>query len=70
VRADARLAAPVVTTLAGPTTVYVLCQKQGDTVNAEGYTNNWWAKLRDQGGFMTNIYIDDPAAVLPGVPVC
>ena len=50
--------------------MYVLCQKQGDTVNAEGYTNNWWAKLRDQGGFMTNIYIDDPAAVLPGVPVC
>jgi hypothetical protein len=70
VRADARLAAPRVAVLAGPTTVYVLCQKQGDTVNAEGYTNNWWAKLRDQGGFMSNIYIDDPAAVLPGVPVC
>jgi triacylglycerol esterase/lipase EstA (alpha/beta hydrolase family) len=70
VRADARLAAPQVAVLSGPTTVYVLCQKQGDTVNAEGYTNNWWAKLRDQGGFMTNIYIDDPAAVLPGVPVC
>lgn len=70
VRADARLSAPPVATLPGPTTVYVLCQKQGDTVNAEGYTNNWWAKLRDQGGFMTNIYIDDPAAFLPGVPVC
>lgn len=70
VRSDARLAAPEVARLAGPTTVYVLCQKQGDTVTAEGYTNNWWAKLRDQGGFMTNIFIDDPAAVLPGVPVC
>jgi hypothetical protein len=39
-------------------------------VNAEGYTNNWWSKLRDQGGFITNIYIDHPAAQLPGVPVC
>jgi len=70
VRSDARLAAPVVATLAGPTTVFVLCQKQGDTVNAEGYTNNWWSKLRDQGGFISNIYIDHPAAVLPGVPTC
>jgi murein DD-endopeptidase MepM/ murein hydrolase activator NlpD len=70
VRSDARLAAPEVARFAGPTRVFVLCQKQGDTVNAEGYTNNWWAKLRDQGGFMTNIYIDDPASFLPGVPVC
>jgi hypothetical protein len=70
VRADASLSAAVVATLAGPTDVWVSCQKQGDTVNAEGYTNNWWAKLRDQGGFISNIYIDDPAAVLPNVPVC
>lgn len=70
VRSDARLAAPVVTTLAGPTAVYVDCQKQGDTVTAEGYTNNWWAHLRDQHGFMTNIYINDPHAQLPGVPIC
>lgn len=70
VRADARLSAPVVTTLAGPTPVFVLCQKQGDTVNAEGYSNNWWSRLRDQGGFISNIYIDHPAAQLPGVPIC
>ncbi|BCL17404.1 hypothetical protein GCM10017556_51430 [Micromonospora sagamiensis] len=70
VRSDVRLAAPVVATLAGPTLVYVLCQKQGDTVTADGYTNNWWARLRDQNGYMTNIYIDHPAAQLPGVPVC
>ena len=43
---------------------------QGDPVTAEGTTNNWWSKLRDQGGYMTNIYIDDPNAKLPGVPVC
>ncbi|GED83273.1 hypothetical protein TNCT6_03580 [Streptomyces sp. 6-11-2] len=52
------------------TSVRVLCQKQGDTVNAEGYTNNWWSKLRDQNGFISNIYIDHPAAQLPGVPLC
>ncbi|GGZ70381.1 hypothetical protein GCM10010389_04740 [Streptomyces echinoruber] len=70
VRSDAYLSAPVVTPLSGPTSVRVLCQKQGDTVNAEGYTNNWWSKLRDQNGFISNIYIDNPAAQLPGVPVC
>ncbi|WP_046495174.1 M23 family metallopeptidase [Streptomyces odonnellii] len=70
VRADAYLTSPVVTVLAGPTNVVVLCQKQGSTVTAEGYTNNWWSKLRDQGGYISNIYIDHPAAQLPGVPVC
>lgn len=70
VRADARLGAPVVTTVTGGTLVYVMCQKQGDPVTAEGITNDWWAKLRDQNGFMTNIYIDDPAYKLPGVPEC
>jgi hypothetical protein len=70
VRSDARLNASMVTTLAGPTSVWVTCQKQGDTVTAEGYTNNWWAKLASPAGFMTNIYIDDPNAVLPGVPTC
>jgi N-acetyl-anhydromuramyl-L-alanine amidase AmpD len=70
VRADARLNAAVVTTLRGPTQVFVVCQKRGDTVTAEGVTHNWWSKLRDQGGFMTNIYIDHPASQLPGVPIC
>ncbi|HCT77822.1 MAG TPA: peptidase M23 [Micromonosporaceae bacterium] len=70
VRTDARLAAPVVATLAGPTYVKVICQKQGDMVTAEGYTNNWWSKLESPSGFMTNIYIDHPSAVLPGVPTC
>lgn len=70
VRSDVWLSAPVVTTLAGPTLVYVLCQKQGETVTADGYTNNWWSRLRDQNGYMTNIYIDHPSAQLPGVPLC
>jgi murein DD-endopeptidase MepM/ murein hydrolase activator NlpD len=70
VRSDARLAAPVVATLAGPTLVKVLCQKQGDWVSAEGYTNNWWSRLASPAGYITNIYIDHPAAQLPGVPIC
>ncbi|MBB5868314.1 hypothetical protein F4553_001693 [Allocatelliglobosispora scoriae] len=70
VRSDARLAAATVATLAGPTRVTVLCQKQGDWVSAEGYSNNWWSKLASPAGFITNIYIDHPAAQLPGVPVC
>lgn len=70
VRGDARLAAPLVTTLAGPTLVYIVCQKQGDTVTSDGYTNAWWSKLRVQKGFISNIYIAHPAAKLPGIPVC
>ncbi|MFD3405910.1 N-acetylmuramoyl-L-alanine amidase [Kribbella sp. NPDC058693] len=70
VRSGPHLADSVVTTLPGPTQVFVECQIQGDTVTANGYTNNWWSKLRDQGGYMTNIYIDDPNAKLPGVPDC
>jgi hypothetical protein len=70
VRSDARLAATIVATLAGPTRVTVLCQKQGDWVNAEGYSNNWWSKLATPAGFITNIYIDHPSAQLPGVPIC
>lgn len=58
------------TTPAGPTRVMVVCRKQGDTVNAEGPTNNWWSKLRGQGGFVPNSYIDHPYAELPGVPNC
>lgn len=70
VRSAPKLSASVVTSLAGPTRVFVECQVQGDTVTAGGYTNSWWSKLRDQKGYVTNIYIDDPNARLPGVPDC
>jgi hypothetical protein len=70
VRSAPKLSAAVVTSLAGPTRVFVECQTKGDTVTAGGYTNDWWAKLRDQKGYITNIYIDDPNAKLPGVPDC
>jgi hypothetical protein len=70
VRAAPKLTASIITELPGPTQVFVTCQVQGDPVTAEGTTNNWWSKLRDQGGYMTNIYIDNPNAKLPGVPEC
>ncbi|MFF3485389.1 peptidoglycan DD-metalloendopeptidase family protein [Streptomyces sp. NPDC002701] len=70
VRTDARLNAAVVRTLTGPTRVYVECQKRGDTVNAEGYSNNAWSYVPALGGYITNIYIDHPDAWLPGVREC
>ncbi|MGW1346416.1 N-acetylmuramoyl-L-alanine amidase [Kribbella sp. NPDC002412] len=70
VRSAPSLSASIVTTLPGPTQVFVECQVKGDPVTAEGTTNDWWAKLRDQGGYMTNIYIDHPDPKLPGVPEC
>jgi hypothetical protein len=70
VRSAPSLSASIVTTLPGPTQVYVVCQVEGDPVTAEGTTNAWWSKLRDQNGYMTNIYIDHPDPKLPGVPEC
>lgn len=70
VHAEATLSSAVVGTLTGPTLISVLCQKQGDSVTDEGYTNDWWSKLSDPSGYISNIYIDDPAAKLPGVPDC
>ncbi|MGH3486229.1 MAG: hypothetical protein ACRDPQ_23650 [Nocardioidaceae bacterium] len=50
--------------------MFVECQKQGDLVEADGYSNDWWAKLRDQGGYLSRAYIDYPDSPLPGVPTC
>lgn len=70
-RAESNTSSAVVGTLSGPTTVYVVCQEQGETVTAEGYTNSWWSKLSaPSAGFMTNIYMTDPNERLPGVPDC
>lgn len=70
-RAESNTSSDVVGTLTGPTTVYVVCQEQGETVTAEGYTNNWWSKLSSpSAGYLTNIYVTDPNEKLPGVPDC
>lgn len=70
VHRDPSTSSPVVATLAGPTRVVVDCQIRGEEVTTEGYTNPWWSHLPDHGGYITNIYIDDPAYQLPGVPEC
>ncbi|MFJ9797408.1 peptidoglycan DD-metalloendopeptidase family protein [Streptomyces sp. NPDC101145] len=70
VRADARLSAAIVRTLSGPTPVYVECQKRGDMVHAEGYSNDAWSYIPGLGGYVSNIYIDHPDAWLPGVRTC
>ncbi|MGX1478220.1 UNVERIFIED_CONTAM: hypothetical protein RKD50_007028 [Streptomyces canus] len=58
----------VVDTFPGPTQVSVQCQQHAETVTAEGYTNDAWARLAD-GSWVTNIYIKGPAW-LPGIPDC
>jgi len=70
VREDAFLSSPVVTTIPVRPGCFVECQKQGDLVEADGYSNDWWAKLRDQGGYLSQAYIDYPDSPLPGVPTC
>ncbi|MFE3851941.1 C40 family peptidase [Streptomyces griseorubiginosus] len=60
--------AGVVDYFAQPTTVNVVCQAHAQTVTAEGYTNDAWAKLTD-GSWMTVIYIKGPEW-LPGVATC
>jgi hypothetical protein len=70
VRKEASLSSPVVRTLDGPTDIRVQCQKKGDPVDSEGYSNDAWSYVPDLGGYISNIYIDDPAAWLPGVGTC
>ena len=70
VRADANTQSDVVTTLSGPTNVRVLCQKEGENVEYNGYSGPWWSKLKGQGGFISNIFISNPNHKLPDVPTC
>ncbi|MEU9337005.1 NlpC/P60 family protein [Streptomyces sp. NPDC048290] len=61
---------PVTGRLTGPTAVDVQCQARGELVRAEGYSNDAWSYLPAYRAWISNIYIDDPAAWLPGVPAC
>ncbi|WP_240656572.1 cutinase family protein [Streptomyces sp. V2] len=69
VRASAGLSAPVVVTFDGPTAIKVKCQQHGESVTAEGYTNDAWSYLPDYGGWISNIYVKG-ADWLAGVPAC
>lgn len=70
VHASPTRTSPVVATLAGPMSVLIDCQLAGEEVTTDGYTNQYWSHLPDHGGYITNIYINDAAAYLPGVPDC
>ena len=71
VRQSPSTSAGLVTTFSGPTRVQVQCQKHAQTVVAEGYTNDAWSFLSSPvTGWISNIYVDDPAAWLPGIPDC
>ncbi|TCO32652.1 putative chitinase [Kribbella steppae] len=70
VRADAYLSSPVVTTLPGPTSVDVDCQKEGDLVSNSDGSSRWWAHVPALGGYVTVVYVAIPEDKLPGVPEC
>ncbi|MGA4956697.1 C40 family peptidase [Streptomyces lavendulocolor] len=69
-RPDPGTQRPAVTRLPQPTPVDVQCQAHGQMVHAEGYSNDAWSYLPKYNAWISNIYIDDPAAWLPGVPTC
>ncbi|WP_139978319.1 peptidoglycan recognition protein family protein [Nocardioides litoris] len=52
-----------------PRTVYVECQVAGQTVTANGYTNDLWSRISSPyAGYVSNVFIQGPAS-LP-VPSC
>ncbi|HEX5567439.1 MAG TPA: hypothetical protein VFY14_11035 [Streptomyces sp.] len=70
VHEDAHPGSPVVEDLGGPAQVTVVCQRRGGAVTARGRTSDWWSRLRDRNGFVSNLHIDHPADRLPDVPDC
>jgi putative chitinase len=70
VRADAYLSSAVVSTLSGPTSIDVDCQKSGDLVSNSDGTSSWWAHVPALGGYVTVVYVAIPEDKLPGVPEC
>lgn len=70
IRKEPSTNSPVVTKLAGPTTVGVKCQARGESVTVGGITRDTWAFIPTLGGFITNIFIEGSPESLPGVPDC
>lgn len=64
---------PVIDHLAGGgETVAAFCQQQGQTITADGITNNWWMDLfgdNGQEGWTSNIFIVG-GQTIAGVPIC
>lgn len=70
VRSQPTTESGIVTTLTGPTSIEVACQTEGELVSESGYSNDWWSYVPDLGGYVSNIYIDTPESVLPGIEDC
>nr|WP_097274035.1 SH3 domain-containing protein [Streptomyces sp. TLI_55] len=70
VRTEATTGSGAITTLPAGVEVLVGCQKRGEQVSQPPYVNDWWARLPQYGGYMTNIYLSTPENQVPGVPVC
>lgn len=51
--------------------VTAICQQQGQTITAEGYTNNWWSLVYGFGSqeWVSNIYIQG-GQTIAGEPYC
>ncbi|MDT0379772.1 hypothetical protein RM572_13485 [Streptomyces sp. DSM 42041] len=70
IREQATTNSASVASLPGPTTVNVQCQKRGQMVHYQGYSNDAWSYLPDYGGYISNIFVDVADSWLPGVPTC
>lgn len=55
--------------LPGSSTVRIDCQAHGETVTADGYTNDGWAHDAERNAWISNIYVRG-GAWLEGVPEC
>ena len=48
------------------------CQRQGDTVEAGGYKNDWWVWLANRGGYISAVFVTagNDMEPVPGIPKC
>ena len=59
----------VAAVLSGPTAVRIDCQTHGQSITAEGITNDAWSHLPDSNAWISNIYVHGEAW-LADVPSC
>ncbi|NYI69593.1 putative chitinase [Naumannella cuiyingiana] len=67
VRSDATSQSTSVGKVSQRTAVFT-CQKAGETVSSDGYTNNLWSRSDELGGYVNNVFLQGPADF--GLPAC
>lgn len=65
---------PPIGNLGEPGDYNAICQQEGEELSAAGYTNNFWTKLSNlpgglSEGWVTNIYINGDS-MIEGIPIC